>query len=140
VPGLAAKPVIDMSIIVPSEREVPLAIERLATIGYEHLGILGVEGREAFKWSEGPAAHNLYLCPPGSRGIRNHLAVRDYLRSHPETARQYGELKKRLAADFPNDIDSYVDGKTDFILRILREQGLSDGDLASVEEANRLKR
>src|SRR5258708_14261542 len=117
VPGLAAKPVIDMSIIVASEQEVALCIERLATLGYEHLGNLGVEGRETFKRSEEPIAHNLYLCPQGSRGIRNHLAVRDYLRPHPKTSREYGELKKRLAAEFPNDIDSYIGGQTDLILR-----------------------
>ena len=136
VPGLAAKPIIDMSIIVPSEREIVPAIERLATLGYEHLGNLGVEGREAFKRPEGTIAHNLYLCPQGSLGIRNHLAVRDYLRAHPETASAYGERKKRLADEFPDDIDRYVDGKTDTILRILREQGLSDEDLSSVESAN----
>src|ERR1051326_1757734 len=48
VPGLAAKPVIDMSIVVPSEIETPIGIERLAALGYEHRGNLGIEGREAF--------------------------------------------------------------------------------------------
>lgn len=49
VPGLAAKPIIDMSVIVPSEREIPLAIERLSRLDYIHQGDLGIEGREAFK-------------------------------------------------------------------------------------------
>src|SRR5207245_2231297 len=130
-------PVIDMNIIVASEREVTLAIERLATLGYEHVGNLGVEGREAFKRPEGMFKHNLYLCPQGSQGIRNHLVVRDYLRSNTDIARAYGELKKRLAAEFPHDIDSYIAGKTDLILSILREQGLNEEDLAAIGEANR---
>ena len=49
VPGLAAKPIIDLSVVLPSNDEVPLAIERLATLGYLHQGDLGVEGREAFR-------------------------------------------------------------------------------------------
>jgi GrpB-like predicted nucleotidyltransferase (UPF0157 family) len=137
VPGLAAKPIIDMSAIVTSEREVPLAIERLATLGYVHLGDLGIEGREAFSCPDGSPAHHLYVCPRGSLGLHNHLVVRDYLRSHPETAGAYGELKQQLAHAFPHDSDSYVDGKTDFILRILREQGLASDQLEAIERVNR---
>src|SRR5690349_20583042 len=48
VPGLAAKPIIDISVVVATEADVPLAIERLASIGYLHQGDLGIEGREAF--------------------------------------------------------------------------------------------
>jgi GrpB-like predicted nucleotidyltransferase (UPF0157 family) len=137
VPGLAAKPIIDMCVIVASEREVPLAIARLATLGYVHLGNLGIEGREAFRRPDGLPPHNLYVCPQGSLGLENQLAVRDYLRTHPETARAYGELKTRLAREFPQDIDSYVAGKTDLILGILREQGLAAERLAAIERANR---
>ncbi len=49
VPGLASKPIVDLSVVVPSEHEVPIAIERLSTLGYEHLGNLGIEGRDAFR-------------------------------------------------------------------------------------------
>jgi GrpB-like predicted nucleotidyltransferase (UPF0157 family) len=137
VPGLAAKPIIDMSIVVPSEREVPLAVERLASLGYQHLGNLGIAGREAFRRPPGSPTHNLYVCPQGSLGLRNHLAVRDYLRTHPEAAQAYGELKRRLAAEFPDDIESYVDGKTELLLGILRESGLSGDRLDDIEQGNR---
>ena len=123
VPGLAAKPVIDMSIVVPTEADVPRAIERMATLGYEHRGNLGVEGREAFSRPEDLPYHHMYLCPQGSIGLDNLLAVRDYLRDHPETAQAYGDLKKQLAKKFPHDIESYVEGKTDLILGILKAQG-----------------
>jgi GrpB-like predicted nucleotidyltransferase (UPF0157 family) len=132
VPGLAAKPIIDMTIVVPSVHEVPLAIERLATLGYRHRGDLGIEGREAFTRPEGLPTHNLYLSAPGSLGLQNQLAVRDYLRAHPAMAQAYGELKKHLAQAFPSDIDSYVAGKTDLLLGILREQGLSEERLAAI--------
>lgn len=137
VPGLAAKPIIDICIVLESERDVHRAIDRLAVLGYVHLGNLGIEGREAFRRPDPVPAHNLYVCPRGSLGLVNPLAVRDYLRTHPDTVRAYGELKKRLAAQFPTDIDSYVDGKTDLILSILRAVGFSPDQLEAIELANR---
>lgn len=137
VPGLAAKPVIDMSIVLASAKDIPTAIKRLAPFGYDHLGNLGIEGRHAFSRPKSLPAHNLYVCPQNSPGLENHLRVRDYLRAHPETARAYGELKKRLARKFPHDIDRYVEGKTDLILAILRKEGVTLERLASIEQANR---
>ncbi len=121
VPGLAAKPIIDIDVVVPAEADIPVAIQRLATLAYVHLGDLGVEGREAFDSPDGLPNHHLYVCPRGSVGLMNHLAVRDYLRSHPEATQEYGALKKRLASEFPHDIDSYVEGKTGFLLQIFRQ-------------------
>jgi GrpB-like predicted nucleotidyltransferase (UPF0157 family) len=137
VPGLAAKPVIDMTIVVPLRADVPPVIDRLATLGYRHLGNLDIEDREAFEHPAGLPPHHLYVCPEGTIGIVNQLAVRDYLRAYPDVARRYGELKQQLAAQFPNDIQSYVFGKTDFVLEMLRRAGLSDAQLASIESVNR---
>jgi GrpB-like predicted nucleotidyltransferase (UPF0157 family) len=77
------------------------------------------------------------VCPEGTIGLVNQLAVRDYLRAQPDAAREYGELKKHLAQLFPTDIDSYVFGKTDFILDVLRRVGLTEEQLASIERVNR---
>src|SRR5438128_549418 len=77
VPGLAAKPIIDMSVVLSREEDAPLAILRLARLGYVHRGNLGVEGREAFQAPTAAPAHNLYVCPKGSLGLQNQLAVRD---------------------------------------------------------------
>jgi GrpB-like predicted nucleotidyltransferase (UPF0157 family) len=137
VPGLAAKPIIDMSVVVPTASNIPIAIERLATLGYTHIGNLGVDGREAFSNPDGTRSHHLYLCPRDGLGLANHLAVRHYLRGHPEVAKEYGELKKQLAKGFPEDIDSYIDGKTDLIMRILRAVGVSSDRLDAIERANR---
>lgn len=120
VPGLAAKPIIDLDIVVRSGAEVPAAVARLAALGYAHRGNLGIEGREAFDGPPGPDVHHLYVCPRDSAALANHVAVRDYLRAHPDAAREYGELKKALATRFPHDIDAYVGGKADLLQRIMR--------------------
>jgi GrpB-like predicted nucleotidyltransferase (UPF0157 family) len=137
VQGLAAKPIIDMTVVVAGRGDVPLTIERLATIGYRHLGNLDIEDREAFDHCADLNRHHLYVCPEGTIGLVNQLAVRDYLRAQPDAAREYGELKKHLAQLFPTDIDSYVFGKTDFILDVLRRVGLTEEQLASIERVNR---
>jgi len=138
VPGLRAKPVIDVCIVVASRREVPACIERLASIGYVHRGNLGVPEREAFRRPDELTRHHLYLSPRESLSLKNHLGFRDYLRSHPEAAREYGELKAELARRFPGDIDSYIVGKTEFILRILGEIGLSEEECAEIRRINQM--
>jgi GrpB-like predicted nucleotidyltransferase (UPF0157 family) len=137
VPGLAAKPIIDITLAVRTAADVPIAINRLAALGYVHRGNLGVEGREAFRAPSSLPHHHLYLCPSDSLALRNHLAVRDYLRVHPEIAKQYGELKKRLARQHPEDIDAYTEGKTDAIVRILKAVGLTPDELEKIEQINR---
>jgi GrpB-like predicted nucleotidyltransferase (UPF0157 family) len=137
VPGLAAKPIIDISIVVPERSDVQTGISRLANLGYVHRGDLGIDGREAFANPDGLPMHNLYLCPRDSVALANHLAIRDYLRTHPETAREYGELKKRLAERFPDDIDGYVDGKTTLLLTMLRATGFPPEQLRKIERGNR---
>ncbi|MFN0019897.1 MAG: GrpB family protein [Pirellulaceae bacterium] len=137
VPGLAAKPIIDMGIVVPSQIEVAMAINRLAPLGYVHRGDLGIAGREAFRSPNDLPPHHLYLYIRGNPALANHLAVRDFLRRDPAAASAYGKLKKDLAKTFPGDIDSYIDGKTDFLLAILRQAGLPAEQLDAIEAANR---
>lgn len=138
VPGLMAKPVIDACIVVASSGEIQECIDRLASIGYVHRGNLGVPDREAFRQPEELPKHHLYLSPRESLSLKNHLGFRDYLRSHPEAAREYGELKAGLARRFPTNMDSYIDGKTTFVLRILAENGLSETELAVIRSINQM--
>lgn len=139
VPGLAAKPIIDACIVVASRRDIPFVVKALATIGYEHRGDLGVPDREAFR----PAAsdlpkHHLYASHRGSVSLRNHLGVRDHLRAHPDVAREYGALKMALAEQFPDDIDRYIAGKTEFVLNILGQIGMSEEELAGIRRINQI--
>ena len=137
VPGLAAKPIIDLDIVIPSSADVSLAVKRLAQLGYKHRGNLGIEGREAFSNPPGTIRHHLYVCWQGSTGLRNHLALRDYLRANPEEAQAYGNLKKRLALEHPHDIDAYIRDKTEFIVSILGRVDLNTDQLESIRKANK---
>jgi GrpB-like predicted nucleotidyltransferase (UPF0157 family) len=74
-----------------------------------------------------------------SRALRNHIAVRDYLRTHPSEALAYSGLKKKLAKRFPYDRERYVEGKTDFILAILDQCGFSTEELDAIRRANQPK-
>lgn len=137
--GLAAKPIIDIDIVIPPQQNIGQLITRLQPLGYTHLGTLGIAGRDAFRQENTLLKHNLYVCPADSIGLRNHLAVRDYLRTHPEAVQAYSDLKLGLASTFTHDIDRYVDGKTDFIISILRQSSLlSPDDIAAIEQANRI--
>jgi GrpB-like predicted nucleotidyltransferase (UPF0157 family) len=136
VPGLAAKPVIDIDVVVEDPTAVPAAIAALESLGYRHLGTLGIPDREAFRRPSGTEPHSLYVCPVGGQGLRNHLALRAHLRAHPEAVAAYGALKRRLASE-TRDVDVYVEGKTALIVTFLRAEGIDEETLASIVEANR---
>ena len=136
VPGLAAKPIIDMDVVVASPDNLSEAIERLATMGYVHRGNLGIDGREAFDSPQGLPAHHLYLCLGESAALANHLALRDFLRRDSGAAAEYSRIKRQLAQRFPDDIDSYIAGKTDFILTVLRNAGCRGSVLRAIRDAN----
>jgi GrpB-like predicted nucleotidyltransferase (UPF0157 family) len=136
VPGLAAKPVIDIDVVVASRNKVKEAIWRLGALGYVHRGNLGVEDREAFKSPAGLPAHHLYVCLQGSAALANHRALRDFLRREPVAAAEYGRIKKQLAAEFPGDMDSYIARKTAYILTVLRDAELPDSVLQTIRDAN----
>ena len=135
VPGLAAKPVIDMDVVVP-DTNVTAGITRLSALGYRHQGDLGIPGREAFGRPPDSPRHHLYLCPSSSPALANHLTIRDYMRANPLAARAYGDLKKRLAREYPDDIDGYIEAKTDFLVGVLRRAGFSEDALAEIERMN----
>jgi GrpB-like predicted nucleotidyltransferase (UPF0157 family) len=127
VPGLAAKPVIDLAAVVRAE-DVPHAIERLAAIGYVHEGDKGIPGREAFRPPPGEAKHHLYVCVPESRGFREHLLFRDYLRAHPDVAREYAALKRGLAERHRYESEAYQQGKRAFIEAVTRQAEAASRD------------
>jgi GrpB-like predicted nucleotidyltransferase (UPF0157 family) len=129
VPGLAAKPVIDIDVVVPDQSAVKAVIEALAAAGWQHQGDLGITGREAF-WPPADAIyHHLYVVVARSQPHRDHLDFRDFLRAHPGQASRYGELKRQLAVLLATDREAYVQGKAEMItgfLRLARREGTSD--------------
>jgi len=115
VPGLAAKPIIDIDVVVADEADVAEAIAMLAAAGYPHKGDAGVPGREAFDQPPHLPEHHLYVCVEGAPPLVAHLRLRDHLRANPGTAREYAALKRELAAAYGDDRAGYTEAKTAFI-------------------------
>lgn len=125
VPGLPAKPIIDMDVVVASTTLLPTVIARLAMLGYVHEGDKGISGRAAFVWPPSTPRHHLYVCPWDSEALRRHLAFRDYLLKHPDEAQRYGRLKQELAEKFRNDRSAYTNAKDEYI-QTITNQGMHD--------------
>lgn len=129
VPGLSAKPILDVVVVIEARAALPAAIERLAELGYEHEGDLGVPGREAFGPGDGSRPivvprrtwprHHLYVCEQLNAELARQLVFRDWLRGHPADARRYAVLKCELAELHPYDVNAYADGKASFVGEIL---------------------
>jgi GrpB-like predicted nucleotidyltransferase (UPF0157 family) len=119
VPGLPAKPVIDIDVVLRRDADVAEAVRRLARVGYRHEGDVGIPGREAFAWPPCDQRHHVYVVVVDNAAHAAHLLFRDYLRAHPGTAREYGELKRRLADAHAADRAAYTEGKTRFVERVL---------------------
>ena len=127
VPGLSAKPIIDIDVVIDDYSVMEQVICALEKIGYHHEGNLGIEGREAFKYEgkEHLRKHHLYVCPKDSGELNRHIAFRDYLRAHSEAVREYGRIKEEGARLFPFDIDRYIEYKSPCIEKIYADLGLN---------------
>ena len=123
VPGLAAKPVVDIwaALRAPLERH---HIDAMAGIGYEYLGEAGMAGHDLFvKRSRLPC--NLHCYPAGHPEWARHLAFRDWLRTHPAGAADYASLKRELAERFRCDRLAYTEAKSDFIEAALAQDSMA---------------
>lgn len=118
VPGLAAKPIIDIAVAVADLRAVADCVAPLAKLGYNYKGEYGLAGRHYFNKGN-PRTHHLHMVTRASDHWRNHLLFRDYLRQHPEIVAQYASLKQSLATQFKADIEQYTCSKAPFITRVL---------------------
>lgn len=130
VPGLGAKPVIDMMVGIRSLDDAPQCVGPLAALGYEygpeHEAIMP-ERRYFRRGRSDASTHHIHMVEPASDFWERHLLFRDYLRAHTAAAREYEELKRRLAALHGSDRGAYTDDKTDFIESIIRKAIISDG-------------
>ncbi|GAA4561378.1 GrpB family protein [Planotetraspora kaengkrachanensis] len=120
VPGLSAKSIIDLDVVIRGGADLTEAITALRRLGYAHEGDGGIQGREMFTTPADAPPHHLYVCAAGNRELARHLAFRDLLRAEPMTARAYADLKADLAVRFRDDRRGYSEAKGAFI-----EQALS---------------
>ena len=129
IQGLAAKPIIDIMLIVAEQSNWPSLIEPLARLSYVF-------------WSENPRRDRMFFVkgmPPFGAGRTHHIHVRtptdarapilfrDYLRNHPEAASRYATLKRELAGRYSTDRDAYTEGKARFVDEIIRKALSSSG-------------
>lgn len=118
VPGLDAKPIIDMALQIPSLKQLPLWIRRLQDAGYAYQGEYGLPGRHFFTRGT-PVTHHLHLVARDCAHWDRWLLFRDYLRAKPEVAARYNAFKRDLAKQFARNRDAYTQAKTPFINRLL---------------------
>ena len=124
VPGLGAKPIIDVMVAVRHLADASACIIPLQGLGYEYapeFEVLMPERRFFRKFSKGIRTHHLHVVEIKSEFWEHHLLFRDFLRNHSWAAQQYCQLKKELAAQFRDDREAYTNAKTRFIMSILEE-------------------
>ncbi|WP_128100880.1 GrpB family protein [Paenibacillus sp. DCT19] len=129
VPGLAAKPIIDIDVVIDSMDLLPDVIQGLESLGYHHEGNLGVESREAFARKDASVPysilkvqkpeHHLYVCNKESKELLRHISFREALINNPEFVVEYANLKKDLANSYSENRQAYTDGKTEFVNKVL---------------------
>jgi GrpB-like predicted nucleotidyltransferase (UPF0157 family) len=121
VPGLAAKPIIDMLPLVRDIARVDALTPALQAAGYKAWGEYGLPGRRYFtRDRDAYRTHNIHVYQADDPAIDRHLAFRDYLRSHDEARREYEALKRQVYALHPADISAYNDGKDAWIKQVER--------------------
>ncbi len=123
IPGMCAKPIIDMNVAVESLDDINDFIHTLPKLGYEYIPERRFADRQFFpKGLPECRTHHLNLVEIRSEtGWRNPLLFRDYLRAHEEARAEYRELKEKLATQYFDNRDEYTEGKGSFIHRILKE-------------------
>lgn len=122
VEGLSAKPVIDLDIVIEKDK-FEIIKELLNKKGYEYEGDLGIEGREAFSYSgkEELMTHHLYVCPKDSKELFKHITFRNFLKNNPALAAEYSKVKEQAAVLYPDDIDKYMEFKSEIIEKIYKK-------------------
>lgn len=121
VPGLCAKPIIDILPVVRNLDAVDACNAQFQALGYEAMGEWGIPGRRYFRKGGDNRTHHIHIFRQDNHSeIDRHLAVRDFLRSHPADAEAYGKLKMSLAKQYPENIEAYCDGKDAFVKELER--------------------
>lgn len=126
IPGLSAKPIIDIDIVIEDYDKFDDVKLRLEKAGYYHEGNLGIKDREAFAYKDKKEfmVHHLYVCPQNSEELKRHITFRNYLRTHKEDRDKYSSVKIKAALKYPSNIDSYIEAKSPCIEEIYKKCGL----------------
>lgn len=119
IPGMVAKPIIDIAIAVKDFEEAKICIDPIGHLGYHYRGELGIPRRHYFVKGD-PRTHHIHMVEITSQDWVNQLLFRDYLTQHPESSQEYADLKIDLTQQYPKDRESYLKAKAPFIQHILK--------------------
>lgn len=136
VPGLCAKPILDIDIVVTRAQLSPVAAALETMGGYESMGEMGLPDRWAFRKQSALPSRNLYVCIAGSQALRNHLAVRDICRRYPQVREAYGQKKLELSQREWGSVDEYCEAKNEILEWVLEKAGMAASDREQVRKLN----
>ncbi|MCL4391764.1 GrpB family protein [Patescibacteria group bacterium] len=125
VPGMSGKPTIDILIVVDDLTSADRHTAEMKRLGYEHLPEYVVSDSHLFRrMKDHVLLSNVHVFEKGNPEVQEILALRDYLRSHPEEVRAYSDFKNDLYAQYPNDYTSYRKHKDEFMEKLLQRAGV----------------
>lgn len=124
IPGLAAKPIIDILAIIPEISIVEHCVKPLERLDYAYFGENGIPDRHYFRKPSDirfhQHTHHIHMMERGHEQVHKMLMFRDYLRRQPEAVQAYQDLKRELATKYRGDRVAYTDAKEPFVQSILR--------------------
>ena len=124
IPGIKAKPVIDILVEVKDIEEVDQYNHKMEELGYEAMGEYGIPKRRFFRKGENNRTHHIHIFQTGNEEIERHINFKEYLIAHPDKAREYSKLKEELVNKYTYDVENYTNSKSDFIKEIDRKAKL----------------
>jgi len=120
IPGLSAKPIIDIAVLIEKSEEADSFVEVLNTPGYSHDKLNSSSERHFFR-KDDPTEFHISIAYKDKGGFwERQILFRDYLRNHPDLRDEYQKLKEKLLLNDPTGKNSYIDGKTEFVCKILQ--------------------
>ncbi len=119
IPGMLAKPIIDMVAAVRRLEDVKECIRPLEEAGYEYRGNVQTDDHLFVKGDPSRRTVHLHIAEHDSQRWKDYLLFRDYLCRHKDVAEEYSSLKRELAEKYKDDRDSYTRGKAEFIESVL---------------------
>lgn len=115
-----AKPIIDILIVVKDINKIDFYNGAMISKGYNPKGENGIAGRRYFTKGNENRTHHVHIFQEGNENINIHLNFKNYLLKHPEDAKKYGELKLKLASQYPNDTHQYQEGKMEITNELVK--------------------
>ena len=124
IPGVKAKPVIDILVEVKDIEEVDQYNHKMEELGYEAMGEYGIPKRRFFRKGGNKRTHHIHIFQAGNEEIERHINFKKYLITNPDRRQEYSKLKEKLANKYTYDVENYTNGKSDFIKEIDRKAKL----------------